>query len=155
MRWRVEGDQSVVDERLEPVSGGTRVTVLHTNPSGWSPHELEGIALGWDESLADLALLVEHDIRLTRHLAYRSSLGAAIRNAPAGVEIVAVTAGTFAAELGLRPGDLLVQLGEAPVFDRSDLALITREHEAGTRLEAVFVRNKRLFRQAGALSPRR
>jgi uncharacterized protein YndB with AHSA1/START domain len=155
LRWRITDDTSVVEERFDPADGGTRITVLHSNPDGWPVHELEAIRLGWEESLSDLVLLLEHGVRFTRHMTFKSSVGATLRSTSAGVEVVAVRPNTFAAAVGLQAGDLLVQLGQAPIFDRSDVALITREHGPSEVLEAVFVREGELLRQSAALSPRR
>jgi uncharacterized protein YndB with AHSA1/START domain len=154
LRWRIDDDQSVIEESFDELDGRTRITVRHESEGGWPDHELEAITLGWDESLADLVLFLETGVRFTRHLTFKSRIGAVTRNTAAGVEVVSVSSGTFAAEVGLEPGDLLLQLGAAPIFDRSDLALIMREHEPGVELEAVFARGGRILRRAAPLSPR-
>jgi uncharacterized protein YndB with AHSA1/START domain len=154
LRWRIHDDQSVIEETFDELDGRTRVGVRHASEGGWPDHELEAITLGWDESIADLVLFLETGVRFVRHMTFKSRIGAATRNTAAGVELVSVSSGTFAAEVGLEPGDLLLQLGAAPIFDRSDLALIMREHEPGVELEAVFARNGRILRHAAPLSPR-
>jgi uncharacterized protein YndB with AHSA1/START domain len=154
LRWRIDDDQSVIEETFDELDGQTRVTVRHASESGWPDHELEAITLGWDESITDLVLFLETGVRFTRHMTYKSRIGAATRDTAAGVEVVSVTTGTFAAEAGLQPGDLLLQLGAAPIFDRSDLALLMREHEPGVELEAVFAPSGRIHRQAAPLSTR-
>ena len=154
LRWRIDGDQSVIEESFDELDGRTRVTVRHASEGGWPDHELEAITLGWDESIADLVLFLETGVRFTRHMTFKSRIGAVTTNTAAGVEVVSVSRGTFAAEVGLEPGDLLLQLGAAPIFDRSDLALIMREHEPGVELEAVFARNGRILRHAAPLSRR-
>jgi uncharacterized protein YndB with AHSA1/START domain len=154
LRWRVVADGSLITERLEPTESGTRVTVTQSS-GGYAPeHELEAGRLGWDESLADLILFLEHGVGFSRHMTVRSTIGAATRTTPAGVEVVSVRDGTFSADIDLRPGDVLLQLGAAPLFDRSDLALLMREHAPGTELEAVFVRDGRVLRSRARLSPR-
>jgi uncharacterized protein YndB with AHSA1/START domain len=155
LRWRVDADQSVIEETFEEVNGGTRVTITHeSEDQEWPDYELEAITLGWNESIADLVFYLERGVRFTRHMTARSLIGATTRNAMAGVEVVSVRSGTFADNVGLEPGDVLLQLGEAPIFDRSDLALIMREHEPGVELEAVFARGGRIVRSAARLSPR-
>lgn len=154
LRWRVVSDGSVITELLEPADGGTRVTVTHTVEADAPEHEREAARLGWDESLADLILLLETGVGFSRHMTSRSTIGATTRSTSFGIEVISVTRGTFSDEVGLRPGDLLVQLGEAPLFDRSDLALLMRQHAPGTELEAVFIREGRLHRSSGRLSPR-
>jgi uncharacterized protein YndB with AHSA1/START domain len=153
LRWRVVADGSVITELLEPAGAGTRVTVTH---EGEAPpdYELESAQLGWDESLADLILLLETGVGFSRHMTSRSTIGATTRSTSYGVEVISVTDGTFSDAVGLQPGDVLVQLGEAPLFDRSDLALLMREHAPGQELEATFIRDGRLHRGVGELSPR-
>ncbi len=156
LKWRVTADRSVIEERFDESDGGTTVTVVHTSDAeGWPDHEAEAIALGWNESIADLVLFLEHRVRFTRHMTLRSLIGAVTRATSAGVEVVSVKAGTYAEDVGLQPRDLVVQLGRAPIFDRSDLALLMREHEPGAELEAVYVRGSRVLRRTARLSPRR
>lgn len=154
LRWRIDDDRSVIDESFEDIDGRTRVVVRHSSEEAWPDHELEAITLGWDESISDLVLFVEGGVRFTRHMTFRSRIGAATRNTQAGVEVVAVETGTFADEVGLESADLLLQLGDAPIFDRSDLALVTRMHEPGVVLEATFARAGRILRKAAPLSSR-
>jgi S1-C subfamily serine protease len=70
------------------------------------------------------------------------------------VRVVATEAGTFADRAGLRPGDLLVELGGAPIFRRSDVALITRLHPPGTEVQVAFVRDGALVTGRAPLSER-
>jgi hypothetical protein len=152
LRWR-SGD-IVITELFEPKDGGTQVTITQKGSASPRDHERESTELGWDESVADLILLLERGVGFSRHMTLRSSIGATTRTTPAGVEIVQVVEGLFASEAGLEAGDLLVQLGEAPIFDRSDLALLMREHAPGTELEAIYVRGGRLRRGRGQLAGR-
>jgi uncharacterized protein YndB with AHSA1/START domain len=154
LRWRIVADGSVITEQLDPVEGGTRITVTHEGEDKEAEHEHEATRLGWDESLADLMLLLETGVGFSRHMTSRSTTGATTRSTGYGVEVVSVAPGSFSDEAGLQPGDLLVQLGDAPLFDRSDLALLMREHAPGAELEAVFIRNGQLRRGVGSLSPR-
>lgn len=154
LRWRVVGDSSVIEERFSVAGGTTRVDVSHADHPAWPPDEYEAICLGWDESLSDLVLFVEWGVRFTRHMTFKSTLGITTKTIPAGVEVVTVEPRLFGDAIGLQPGDLLVQLGSAPLFRRSDLALLIREHAAGEVLELMYVRNGRLCRGSAPLSPR-
>jgi uncharacterized protein YndB with AHSA1/START domain len=154
LRWRINGDASVVEERFRADGNATRVQVTHRNDEGWAEHEFEAITLGWDESLADLILFLERGVRFTRHMTFKSTLGLSTRDTAAGVEVVAVTPGKFGDSAGLRAGDLLVQLGRAPLFDRSDVALLMREHEPGEVFEVQFVRNGQVMHGVAPLSSR-
>jgi hypothetical protein len=54
--------------------------------------------------------------------------------------VVGVAPDPWATRVDLRPGDLLIRLGRAPVFSRSDLALVARSHRHGTPLEVECAR---------------
>jgi uncharacterized protein YndB with AHSA1/START domain len=152
--WEVDGTGIVITEEFAPSGPGTIVTVRQHSASGVPAHEREASRLGWDESLADMALVVEHGVRYSRHMSRRSTLGAEILSVTAGVIVVRVSPGSCADEAGLRPGDVLVRLGSAPLFGRADVALVTREHPPGTRLEAAYVRAGKILTGTGTLRPR-
>ena len=57
----------------------------------------------------------------------------------------------FAGEVGMRPGDVLLQLGHGPVFDHSDVHFFTRDHEAGDEVDVVFARDGQVHRERGRL----
>jgi uncharacterized protein YndB with AHSA1/START domain len=154
IRWRTSADAVVITETLEADGRGTRITIVEERAMQPSDHEREASRLGWDESLADLMLLLETGIGFPRHMTSRSTIGAATRSAPYGVEVISVSTGSFSEAVGLSSGDVLVRIGEAPLFDRSDIALLMREHAPGTELEAVFIRKGRLQRGVGRLAPR-
>lgn len=50
--------------------------------------------------------------------------------------------------------DIILQIGDALIFDRSDLWLFTREHEAGTEFDVVYVRDRALARGRAASARR-
>lgn len=60
-----------------------------------------------------------------------------------GVEVVDVVASSPAANAGLRPEDLVVALGGAPVTGVGDLQLLMTEDLIGTAVEVVVVREAR------------
>jgi uncharacterized protein YndB with AHSA1/START domain len=142
--WRTTDGQAEIAETLVPAKGGTQVTLEETGPGLLAPEEIDAIRLGWDESIADLALYLETGVSVRRHMAPRSRLGAATRDTTAGVRVVRVEAGSLAESFGLAPDDLIVRIGRAPIFDRSDVALLLREHESGTELEITVVRGREL-----------
>ena len=155
LHWDVDGAEDIaIVEEFAPSAGGTTVTVRQHGSVEPSARERQAYALGWDESLADLALLVEHGVRYSRHMSPRCQLGAEVEGRVAGLAVVSVTPGSGGAEAGLRPGDLLVRLGGAPLFGRSDLALLMREHRPGTRLEVAYVRDGRMLTGIATLSAR-
>jgi S1-C subfamily serine protease len=60
-----------------------------------------------------------------------------------GVEVVDVAAGSPAAQAGLRPEDLLIRFGDAPVTDVGDLQRLMTEDLIGTAVRVVVVREGR------------
>jgi len=55
---------------------------------------------------------------------------------------------------GLEAGDLIVQVGEAPVRSMADLVLALRNHEPDARLELLTFRDSRLINQTVTLGMR-
>lgn len=155
LRWRIRDHLSVVTETFEEIDTGTRVTVSHISEGPvWSPEEVQATRRGWDESIADLVLLLDHGIREPRHMTFRSRIGATVRDTIAGAEVVAVERGTFADEVGMTAGDLILRLGDAPIFGRSDVSLIMRANHPGTSMAITYVRDGRVLHGQGRLSPR-
>jgi S1-C subfamily serine protease len=68
------------------------------------------------------------------------------------LELLSVFPGGFAEEAGLEPGDILVELGGAQVYQHSDVWLVTRLHDAGDEIEVAYVRSGELRRACGHLS---
>jgi uncharacterized protein YndB with AHSA1/START domain len=145
---------TVVFEELER---GTRITFTR---AGFDDGEdwdglFDATAAGTDETLADLILYLETGVAFPRHFSEKSyhGLDPAI-DTPAGVVVTDVATGTFADRLGLRRGDLLVELGGAAVYRRSDLWFFVREHGAGEEADAAWVREGRLVRGRAVLGLR-
>jgi hypothetical protein len=143
--------------RFEAAGAGTRVTITH---SGWgedaeSQRDRRAVERGTDETIADLLLYLRSEVPFPRHnRGERSHLGLSPLEVPGGVEVRGVQAGTFAERLGLRPGDLLVELDGAGVFGLAELAFFTKLRAAGERAEARWVRGASLLHGAAALGER-
>jgi uncharacterized protein YndB with AHSA1/START domain len=154
LRWTALADGSVIDERIEATPGGTRITIGHlpgdSDEAAWLD-DFAALELGWDESIADLVLYLEHEVMVPRHMTARRELGATTRDTAAGVEVTTVAESGFAARAGLRTGDLVTHVNVAPIFTRRDLALLLREHPAGTMWEVQIVRGGRLHRSRASL----
>jgi uncharacterized protein YndB with AHSA1/START domain len=151
LHWVVDGSGIAITEEFAPTGTGTTISVRQQGATPLAGHELQAHRLGWDESLADMALLVEFGVGYSRHMSARSRLGAEVVTVAAGLLVFSVTRGSFAAEAGIQAGDLLVRLGRAPLFGRGDLALVMREHQPGTRLEAAYVRDGAMRTGTGTL----
>jgi S1-C subfamily serine protease len=111
----------------------------------------------WDcmdsRSLATLDLYLRNGVRFDRFFTFKSDLGVITDDVLAGPLVCSVAEGSFAAQAGIEPGDIIVQVGAAPVFTRSDLWLFTREHAAGEEVDVTYVRGGELRTASAALSP--
>lgn len=142
---------------FESIESGTRITITHAGfgEGGEWIDELQSHTQGWNQAIADLVLWLETGVRFPRFHAWKSMLGVATLDVPAGVQVIKVVPDTFAAQCGLEAGDLLLEVGGAGVFDRTDLWVLTREHHPGDELEAAYLRDGRLQRATGRLTGRR
>jgi uncharacterized protein YndB with AHSA1/START domain len=155
-QWAASPDTGIdVTVVFEAIEGGTRITMTQAGFGSGSIFESDAVRNGMDEALADFVLYLEHGVRFARHrdVPGRSSLGATFTKVPGAVQVVDVAVGEFADQAGLEAGDLLLQLGSAPIFDMSDVALVHKVHEAGEEVTAVFARGEEVCHGSGRLSP--
>jgi len=61
---------------------------------------------------------------------------------------------TFADRLGIKEGDLLVEMGGASVFGFSEVQFFTKEHGPGESATAAWIREGRLMRGSAELGAR-
>jgi len=156
-QWAASPDVGIeVTVTFEEVLGGTRITMTHAGFGGESILQSDEVRGGADEALADLALYLNHGVRFPRHRDLTSTvwLGARMNRLPAGVELVEVETDGFAHDAGLESGDVLLQLGRAPVFTVQDVAFFLREHDPGDEVDAVWAHDGDLRRGRGRLSAR-
>jgi hypothetical protein len=135
---------------------GTRITITHSGFGDGDQWDfiLESMSAGSDESVADLILYLETGVGFPRHPVERGYHGIQAHEVPAGLVVYAVEPDTFATRLGLQRGDLLVELGGAPVFGYRELWTIARASEPGTETSAAWVRDRALYRGTAALGRR-
>lgn len=141
---------------FEAEGTGTRISITHSgfgDGDDWAT-ALESISRGADESLADLILYLETGVGFPRHPMERSYHGIKAREVPAGLVVHAVDAGTFGARLGLERGDLLVEVGGAPVFGYRELWTVARATPAGHAATASWIRDGQLHRGSAVLGSR-
>jgi uncharacterized protein YndB with AHSA1/START domain len=141
---------------FEAIVNGTRLTITRSGFGDSAEWELfaQSTGQGWDDSLIDLVAYLETGVNVSRHFSGRSSIGAGMRQTAGGIRITMVAPGGFAAEAGLKEGDLLISIGGAGIYRRSDIWLLQREHDAGQEMEVSYVRDGRLCRAVGRLSER-
>jgi uncharacterized protein YndB with AHSA1/START domain len=139
---------------FEEASAGTRLTVTQAGFGegvDWAA-KIDGVGLGWGQTLAGLDLFLRTGVRMDRFFTFRSDLGLEADDVLAGPIVRSVADGSFAAAAGVAPGDIVVRLGEAPIFGRSDIWLFTREHAAGEEFEIAYVRDGAVHTGRAALT---
>lgn len=145
LSWHIPADASTISETFDPRDGGTQVRVVqHGTDRDWPRDGLAGRIRGWEESIADLVLILDHGVSAARHLASRASAGLSARDIPAGLCVAAVEPGGPADAAGLRPGDIILRFGTAPVYRRTDLSLLLRAHAPGQCVPVGYVRDREL-----------
>jgi S1-C subfamily serine protease len=70
----------------------------------------------------------------------------------AGVEVAKVFPGSFGADAGLEPGDILLDIAGAAIFTMAEVWALVREHKPGDRLVIRYVRGRHLRSGQAALS---
>lgn len=128
---------------FEESSAGTKLTVTQAGFGegvDWAAI-IDGVGLGWSQTLAGLDLLLRTGVKLDRFFTFRSDLGLEADDVLAGPLVRSVAQESFAAAAGVAPGDIIVRLNQAPIFDRSDIWLFTREHDVGEDVEIAYVRD--------------
>lgn len=130
---------------IEHVESGSRISVVQSGfDEGWVARAGESFWIIADLIAADLRLFFETGVLGGRHARPWVPLGCEVRTARGGVEVVDVAIGTWAERAGLRPGDLLVTLGGAPLLDARDAVTVQRIVEVGTDLSTTWARDGKL-----------
>jgi len=138
---------------FEEVDGGTRVTITHAgfgDAEHWDEW-LEGTANGWTQAICDLIAYLRTGVPPRRFATAMQSPGMTMHDTDAGVVVETVESGRMADQAGLRPGDLLLRVGGAPVFCISDLWVLMREHGWGTRFDVEYVRGNERRQGVGVI----
>ncbi len=139
---------------FEATDHGTRVCITHAgfgSADGWDEW-LDGTSLGWDQAIADLFAYVETGVPARRFATRMQPPGMTMRERAAGLEVRTVTPGQLADRAGLQPGDLLLRVGDTPVFTIRELWVLMREHQPGEALAVEYVRNGERGRGTGVLT---
>ncbi len=129
-----------VTVRLEPVEGGTRISITHAGIPDDGPGDVASTSLGWSQAIADLTVYLERGVKADRFVRRMLHPGMQTTETPAGLEVRKVEPGGFADRAGLRPGDLLLALGGVPIYTRPELWVLMRERAPGDKLTAEYVR---------------
>ncbi|HMF84083.1 MAG TPA: SRPBCC domain-containing protein [Acidimicrobiia bacterium] len=156
-QWAADPNTGIdVTVVFEPVEGGTRITVTHAGFGGDSILKSDSVRNGMFENYADLMLYLDHGVSFPRHrdITTDAWLGALFLDAGPGAEVANVESGGFADQVGLQPGDILLQLGAGPVFGNREVMFFLREHDVGDVVSAVWAHDGTIQRGTGALTKR-
>lgn len=139
---------------------GARVTLTRSGDGDGEMFDVRQASklVAWVEAMHDLSVYLDTGIDLRRlHAPHPehpiSATGAQLREEPGGLRVTAIQAESFSAGAGLEPGDLIVRMAGVPVFDRTDLWLLTRLIAPGTATSVQFVRDKQLREAVATMSP--
>jgi uncharacterized protein YndB with AHSA1/START domain len=156
-QWAADPNTGIdVTVVFEPVEGGTKITVTHAGFGGDSILKTDSVRNGMFESYADLILYLEQGVSYPRHRDIQSDawLGAMFLDTGAGAEVAQVEPGGFADQVGMQPGDILLQLGAGAVFGNREVMFFLRERHVGDEVNVVWARDGRLRRGTGRLTRR-
>jgi uncharacterized protein YndB with AHSA1/START domain len=156
-QWAADPETGIdVTVVFEPAEGGTKITVTHAGFGGDSILKSDSVRNGMFENFADLILYLDHGISYPRHrdITTEAWLGALFLDAGPGAEVAEVGAEGFADQIGLQPGDILLQLGAGAVFGNREVMFFLREHGVGDEVEAVWAHDGSVHRGKGRLTQR-
>jgi carbon monoxide dehydrogenase subunit G len=155
--WGIAAGTREMTVVFEAMETGTRITITNAGfgeGEEWE-RDLENAMRGQAETIKDLVLYLETGVAFPRHHHGENSwIGFKGTETTAGLQVGLVQAGTFASRLGLKAGDILVELGGASVFGFAEVQFFTKEHGAGEQTSAAWVRDGQLMRGSAELGER-
>jgi uncharacterized protein YndB with AHSA1/START domain len=135
---------------FEDATGGSRITITQSRFGAIADTDWQASHQGWGE--ADLAFYLLTGVRARRHFSTRGASGFMGRETLAGVEVREVFADGFAANAGLRPGDLLLEFGGVPVYTMGEVWSVLRSRRPGDPIGVRYVRGQDLLAGTAILS---
>jgi S1-C subfamily serine protease len=130
------------------------VTVVQSGFGAMFDQALDGLAIGWEHILADLHLYLETGLRGLRHLRPWAALGCTLTQTASGLRVQEVTPSMYAAEVGLRPGDIILTVGGAPISRNVELQTVMRVFREGDELKASWARGGERMSGASVIKTR-
>jgi uncharacterized protein YndB with AHSA1/START domain len=141
---------------FESVESGTRITITHAgfgDGADWQD-QLEGHALGWTQSIADLVLYLEAGVVAERFFTpWHTTFGMELTESHAGLTVIDVAPGGFADLAGLAPGDVVLRIEGVPIYTRGEVWVMQFVHDPGRALHIEVARDGARVSSKGVLQP--
>ena len=135
---------------LEHEASGTKITVTQSGFPAWFASAADAFAIGWRHIVADFALYLDRGVRGRRHARPWAMLGCSMHETVPGLEVDEVMPGSLAARIGVRPGDIVLTVGGAPIVTRAELETMMRI-AGDTEVEVEWVHGDEKLAAAGTL----
>lgn len=142
---------TVIAMTFEDDESGTRITFVQ---HGFGPRfdsARPWLEAGWWAIRADLFVFFELGVSPRRHARWGASLGCDVTESPGGLIVSGVHDRGFAAEAGLRDGDLLLLLEGSPVVNVRELAAVSRSLRTGDAARVRWLRAGEMLSGTGTL----
>lgn len=137
---------------LEDADTGTRIHIVQTGFGDGFSEQRPWLTAGWHAILADLVVFFERDVSLGRHGTWWYPIGCDVIETDEGLAVANVMPGGFAAQAGMRRGDLILQLAGAPVVNVRDLSILTRGPlKTGTEWDVRYLRDRAVLTGTGVI----
>ena len=146
-------EQITVTVVFESTETGSRILITHAGFGDMDDYDVlhESRELGYAESMQDLAVYLETGVAIRRHLRERSATGIVCKTSSSGLVVRRVAPDSFGEDAGLRPGDLLLSVNGAAIYERSEMWLLARLLDVGSEIEFAFVRNGEVLSGRGRM----
>lgn len=136
---------------VEASESGSTVTIVQSGfGKEFFAQAVDGLTIGWTHIVGDFALYLERGVRGGRHLLPWGSLGCTVHETPAGLEVNGVQGG-FAQQHGIEPGDILLTIRNAPLWNLREFFTVARLLRKGDEVEVTWVHDRDLMRATGAI----
>jgi hypothetical protein len=114
VRWSETEDNDRIEMAvtLEAIEDGTWLTVTRSgfgSGGAWMDTHSARL-LGWKDALHDLGVFLESGLMMRRIHEWKSAFVVSLTEVPGGLRAGATLAGGFAAQAGLRSGDLVIRI---------------------------------------------
>lgn len=142
-------------EKFTELGSGLCVEVTHQRFGDLQKWEAFGTSFrrGWDEAFCDLIVYVRTGVRMARHIDdRRASIAAWPLQRDWGIELAEVFPGGYSDQVGMVPGDTLLKLDRAAIYNVADIWTFAGARPAEDQVEATFIHGREVRKGAGRLS---